>query len=126
MAKMTRSEFLNKWLMEDDKEFCIADALERAGVLEPDPADVPERRELWINVYPSGALYYHKSKESARDGVKNGDNEGRTIHMREVLPGDPEPDERVWTKDQVRQVIRSQCPGYGSETEWLRAFGLEE
>ena len=49
--------------------------------------EVPVAREFWVNGYKCGALYIYSSKEKA-DSTHKGDGFLRTIHVREVLPGE--------------------------------------
>lgn len=49
--------------------------------------EVPVPREFWVNEYTNTALVSHNSLESARKGA-NGLGFIRTIHVREVLPGE--------------------------------------
>ena len=49
--------------------------------------EVPAAREFWINEYTDMIGVPYASKDAARDGMR-GENYIRTIHVREVLPGD--------------------------------------
>ena len=50
--------------------------------------EVPVAREFWINEYNSGLLEAYTSQELASRHVKGLVTLLRTIHVREVLPGD--------------------------------------
>lgn len=49
--------------------------------------EIPMAREFWVNEYPDGGLTLFDRFEDARDDVE-GCEITRTIHVREVLPGD--------------------------------------
>lgn len=51
---------------------------------------VQEPREFWINEYPDGDVTVFEREEAARDDATQSFAGVRTIHVREVLPGEGE------------------------------------
>ena len=107
MSKMTRSEFLKAWrdcALDNSLDpalyahIHIADALERAGVLEPDPPKERERIVRFRKLTTTGEL----------------------IELREVRPGDK-------TAEEIREILDVFFTEhhFAAKPFLLSAFGLD-
>lgn len=66
---------ITKW---EDTDHPLWDFVNQVYRPKPKPLD------LWVNIYPDGATFSHRNKAAAINAI-DGDEDCRTVHMREVV-----------------------------------------